>query len=299
MTATKSGIAKNGDLEIYFDAFGDPSKPALLLVSGLGSQCITYLDELCERFVEAGFYTIRYDNRDVGLSTKFSHVEPDFGAVITALQEGREPDVPYRLSEMATDGMAVLDHLGIEKAHVAGMSMGGMLVQTMAIEHPERLLSVTSIMSTTGDRNVGRATRQANELLLKPAGTTKQDAIERAIEGAQAWGSPEHFDADRIAEITGRSYDRAFFPDGVARQLMAINSSPDRTEALAATTTPMLVLHGDQDNLIDQSGGLRTAEVTPGAKLVILEGMGHDLPMAYWDRIVTLISDHAREAVRS
>ncbi len=296
MTAATTGTTTNGDVELYFEAFGDPADPTLLLVNGLGSQLINYPEELCGRFVDAGFFTIRYDNRDVGLSTKFADVTPDLGAVITALRAGETPDVPYLLSDMAADGVAVLDALGVDRAHVMGMSMGGMIVQTLAIEHADRLRSVTSIMSTTGDRSVGQASPEASELLFTPVGPERQDTIDRAILGAETYGSPDHIDREALAARAGAAYDRCFHPAGTGRQLMAINASGDRTELLASVTTPFLVIHGDQDRLIDMSGGVRTAEVVPGAELVILEGMGHDLPPAFWDRIVSRITDHAAKA---
>jgi pimeloyl-ACP methyl ester carboxylesterase len=290
------GRAANDGVELHYETFGLPGNPALLLVSGLGSQCLTFADDLCEKFVGAGFFTIRFDNRDVGLSTKFAEVRPDYGGVVAALRDGRDPSVPYLLSDMAADAVAVLDALGIEAAHVLGMSMGGMIAQTMAIEHPQRLLSLTSLMSTTGDRTVGRPSPEANELLFTPAGPTRQDAIDRAVVAARTYGSPAHVDPDRLAALHGAAYDRCFHPEGTARQLMAITASGDRTEALRSVRTPTLVLHGDQDRLVDVSGGVATADAIPGASLAILEGMGHDLVPAYWDRIVELVTQHAAVA---
>ncbi|QGG96841.1 alpha/beta fold hydrolase [Actinomarinicola tropica] len=295
----RTGRATNGPVELHYEAAGDPSDPALLMVSGLGSQCITFVDPLIERFVEAGFFTIRYDNRDVGLSSKFAEVRPDLGAVVAALKAGEEPPVPYLLSDMAADAAAVLDALEVEAAHVLGVSMGGMIVQTMAIERPERMLSLTSIMSTTGDRSVGRSTPEANALLMTPAGPSRDEAVERMILGARTYGSPDHIDEERLAEIAGAAYDRCFHPEGTARQLMAITASGDRTEKLRGVTVPALVIHGDQDNLIDVSGGVATADAIPGASLAVLEGMGHDLPPAYWDRLVDLVTEHAARAAGS
>jgi pimeloyl-ACP methyl ester carboxylesterase len=296
MTATTTGTATNGDVELYYETYGDPTQPALLLVNGLGSQLLNYPEELCQRFVAAGFFTIRYDNRDVGLSTKFADVTPDVGAVVAALRAGETPDVPYLLSDMADDALAVLDALGVDRAHILGVSMGGMIVQTAAIEHADRLISVTSIMSTTGDRSFGQASPEAGALLFTPVGPERQDTIDRAILGAETYGSPDHIDREALTARAGAAWDRCFHPAGTGRQLMAINASGDRTEKLASVTTPFLVIHGDQDRLIDMSGGVRTAEVVPGADLVVLEGMGHDLPPAYWDRIVSLVTDHAAKA---
>ncbi|MBK5221660.1 MAG: alpha/beta hydrolase [Acidimicrobiia bacterium] len=294
-TAT-SGTARNGEVELFYETFGDPADVPLLLVNGLGSQCTAYVDALCQEYVDAGFFAIRFDNRDVGLSTKFADVQPDLGKVVAAMRAGESPDVPYLLTDMAADGVAVLDALGIDRAHVFGVSMGGMIVQTMAIEHPERLISLTSVMSTSGDRTVGQASAEASKLLFTPAGPTRDDAIARAILGARTYGSPDHIDAEALAARAGAAYDRCFHPEGVGRQLMAINASGDRSAALESVTTPTLVIHGDQDRLIDMSGGVRTAELVPGAKLVVLKGMGHDHPPAYWDRIVELVTDHAAAA---
>ena len=293
---TTTGNARNGDVELYYETFGDRANPALLLVNGLGSQLLNYPAEMCERWADAGFFTIRFDNRDVGLSTKFADVTPDVGGVIAALRAGETPDVPYLLSDMADDAVAVLDELDIDAAHVLGVSMGGMIVQTLSIEHPDRLLSVTSVMSTTGDRSVGQASPEASALLFTPVGPERDDTIARAILGAETYGSPDHIDRDALAARAGAAWDRCFHPAGTGRQLMAINASGDRTEGLKGVEIPFLVIHGDQDRLIDMSGGVRTAEVVPGAELVVLDGMGHDLPPAYWDRIVSVVTDHAAKA---
>lgn len=290
------GTATNGTVELRYEHAGDPSDPTLLLISGLGSQLLSYDVGLVGRFVDAGFHTIRFDNRDVGLSTKFADVTPDLGGVVAALRAGEEPDVPYRLSDMAADATAVLDALDVDAAHVLGVSMGGMIAQTVAFEHPARVLSLTSVMSTTGDRSIGQSTPEANALLMTPAGPTRDDAVERMILGARTYGSPDHVDPERLTAYAGAAYDRCFHPEGTGRQLMAITASGDRTERLASIAVPTLVLHGDQDRLIDKSGGVATAEAVPGAKLAILEGMGHDLPPAYWDRIVELVTEHAAAA---
>lgn len=291
--------ARNGDVRIHVETFGDPADPCLLLVNGLGSQCIAYREEWCRRFVAAGFFTVRFDNRDVGLSTHLSHVAPDVAGVAAALAEGATPEVPYRLPDMALDAVAVLDVLGVERAHAMGLSMGGMIVQQLAIDHPGRLRSITSVMSSTGEADVGRASPEAQALLFGPPATDRAGAIARAVAGLHVWGSPDHLDDERAAAVAAEAYDRAFDPAGQARQLMAIMASPSRTEALGRVTVPALVLHGDQDRLIDPSGGRRTAEAIPGAAFVVLEGMGHDYPPAFWDRWVELVADHAHAADRA
>jgi pimeloyl-ACP methyl ester carboxylesterase len=288
--------ARNGDVTIHYETFGDPGDPCLLLVNGLGSQCITYRPEWCDRFVAEGFFVVRYDNRDVGLSTHFSDVVPDVPGALAALAERRRPEVPYLLPDMADDAVAVLDDLGVERAHVMGLSMGGMIVQQLAIDHPGRLRSLTSVMSTTGDPDVGGSSPEAQALLFGPPATERDAAIARAFAGLQVWGSPDHLDEARTAAITGEAYDRCFDPAGQARQLLAIMASPPRTEALRSVTVPALVLHGDQDRLVDISGGRRTADAIPDARFVVLEGMGHDYPPAFWDRWVELVAGHARAA---
>jgi pimeloyl-ACP methyl ester carboxylesterase len=284
--------AHNGSVDIYYETFGNPTAPALLMINGLGSQCINYSSEWCERFVARGFFVIRFDNRDVGLSTKFEEVTPDMGAVMSALRDGKDPDVAYHLADMATDALAVLDDLSIDRAHVMGVSMGGMIVQQLAIDHPERLLSMTSVMSTTGDPDVGRSTPEAFAILTGPPATDRASAIARQLEGGRTFGSPGHYDPDRLARQAGEAFDRGFYPPGVARQMIGVLASGTRSEGLRSVTVPALVLHGDADTLIDISGGRRTAECIPGARFEVMEGMGHDYPPAYWDRWVDLVADH-------
>lgn len=278
--------AHNGSVDIYYETFGDPSDPALLMVNGLGSQCINYTATWCERFVARGFFAIRFDNRDVGLSTKFADIQPDMAAAVEALREGNDPVVAYHLADMATDALAVLDDLGIDRAHVMGVSMGGMIVQQLAIDHPERLLSMTSVMSTTGDPDVGRSTPEAFAILTGPPATDRASAIARQLEGARTFGSPGHYDPDRLAQQAEEAFDRCFYPPGVARQMIGVLASGTRSEALRTVAVPALVLHGDADTLIDISGGRRTAECIPGARFEVMEGMGHDYPPAFWDRWV-------------
>jgi pimeloyl-ACP methyl ester carboxylesterase len=285
--------ARNGDVEIYYDTFGDPSDAALLLVNGLGSQCINFSEPWCEKFAAVGFFVIRFDNRDVGLSTKFAHVAPDLAGVAKARAEGREPAVPYTTSDMARDAIAVLDATGVARAHVMGLSMGGMIVQTMAIEHPDRLLSMTSVMSTTGDADVGQGTPEARRLLMAAPPTDRESYVARHLESIRTWGSPAHYDEDRLRANAGAAFDRCFQPEGQARQAMAIFSGSSRTAALRGVRVPTLVLHGSEDKLVDASGGRRTAEAIPGARFVLIDGMGHDYPPQLWDQIVQLVTQHA------
>lgn len=289
-------LAHNGSVEIYYETFGDPSDPALLLINGLGSQCINFDVEFCEMFVARGFFVIRFDNRDVGLSTKFNLVLPDLFAVLDAVKDGFEPKVAYRLSDMADDALAVLDALDVERAHVAGWSIGGMVAQQLAIDHPDRLLSMTSNMSTTGDPDVGQASAEALGIILGPSDVDRTSIIQRRLDLERVIGSRAHFDPERIVKQTGDAFDRCFNLAGVARQLCAAAASGSRTAQLRDVTVPTLVMHGDVDNLIDISGGVRTAESVPGARFVVLEGMGHDLSLFYWDQLVDEITTHAEAA---
>lgn len=266
-------MCRSGDLEIHVETFGNPELPTLILINGLGNQCIHYRSELCERFVDAGFHVVRFDNRDVGLSS-----------------DG--PD-GYGLADMADDVVAVLDHLGVEKAHVFGVSLGGMIAQTVAIEHPARVSSLISVMSTTGDPDVGRPTAAAKTLLLTPGAADRAGAIAAHLAGQRVWGSPGHVDEDLQARLAGEAFDRACRPIGVTRQYHAARRDGSRSERLSRLSVPTLVIHGTADTLIDASGGRRTAEVIPGARLVLIDGMGHDYPEFFWPRLVGATAAHA------
>lgn len=287
------------DIEIYHEEFGDRSDPTLLLVNGLGSQSIAYDPAYCAKLVAAGFHVIRYDNRDVGLSTHLGG-EPvtDMLEAFAAVVAGGEVHAPYTLSDMAADGMALLEALGIERAHVAGSSMGGMIVQTMAIEHPERVSSVTSVMSTTGEVGFGMPDPdclQALGSIMAPGGT-REDSIEAGVALARVIGTAEEFDPDAERRRAAAAYDRAYDPHGVTRQMLAILGSGDRAAGLKELEVPAMVLHGDADRLVDISGGHRTADLVPDAEFRRMDGMGHDLPPAYWDRAVEAIAAVASRA---
>jgi pimeloyl-ACP methyl ester carboxylesterase len=247
----------------------------LLLVNGLGSQCINFKVEFCQKFVDRRYRLIRFDNRDVGLS---SH-----------LKGGPK----YTVDDMADDGFAVLDAVGTDVAHIAGWSMGGMIVQAMAIKHPARILSMTSVMSAPGPM-LGERDPDVMAAFTAPPATTRDEAAERHLTGLRAWGSPACFDVDRITGDAHAAYDRCWDPEGRARQAMAVISSPSREAALGSLTVPTLVVHGDADRLVPLEAGRATAAAVPGARLEVVEGMGHDYPPQYWDRMVDLIASHAR-----
>jgi pimeloyl-ACP methyl ester carboxylesterase len=272
-------MAFNGNCEIYYESFGKPTDPTLLLVNGLGSQCINYHEDWCEMFVARGLRVVRYDNRDVGLSSMFD-----------AAPLGQHGEA-YTISDMAADGIAVLDAIGVERAHVMGLSMGGMIVQVMAIEHATRLLSMTSVMSRTGEAGYGDSTPEAFALLTAPPATDRDSYIAASIAGLHVWGSPEFADEARWTRDAARAFDRRFHPSGTRRQFMGIGASPPRADRLRGVTTPSLVMHGDCDTLIDISGGRRTAELIPGARFETIEGMGHDYPPQLWNHWVDVVSE--------
>jgi pimeloyl-ACP methyl ester carboxylesterase len=285
-------------IEIEYEAFGSPEDPALLLVMGFTAQLIAWDDELCELLADRGRYVIRFDNRDCGLSTHLDGAGADPMAVLQAELNGTEaPPVPYDLSDMANDAVGLLDALGIEAAHVMGASMGGMIVQTMAIEHPDRCLSVVSVMSTPGVR-LGPPTQEAMEVLLSPP-PKERAAYIAAAERSSVWASKRYVDVDRLKERAAAAYDRAFYPEGAPRQLAAIYASGDRTDALAKVEVPVLVIHGRDDTLISPPGGHATAEAVPAANLLLLADMGHDLPSALWPIIVDAVISHTSHAVRT
>ena len=273
--------AHNGNCTIYYETFGNPDDPALLLVNGLGSQCINYPEAWCEMFAAAGLFVIRFDNRDMGLSTHFTDAPVGAGGEC------------YTLSDMAADGIAVLDDLGIIAAHVMGLSMGGMIAQTMAIEHPACVLTLTSVMSSSGEPEFGPPTPRALALLTGPQATDEASYIQGWIDGLEEWGSPEFFDRDRWTADAKRAYARCFDPAGTTRQFMGVRASGDRVDGLRALDVATLVIHGDQDHLIGPDAGRRVAELVPGARFELIEGMGHDYPPQLWERWVGLVTTHA------
>lgn len=298
MTAMPTA-ACNG-IDLAYETMGDPSDPTLLLVMGLGGQLVSWDDELCRRFVDQGRHVVRFDNRDAGLSTWIDSGDLDLGGALLAAFGGEAVPAPYLVSDMAADAAALLDHLGVVSADVLGVSMGGMIAQALAIEHPERVRTLTSIMSTTGERHVGQPDPEAAALLMAPRPTDRDAALDQAVETWRVIGSPAHFDPARARARAATELDRAVNPSGIVRQLIAIISSGSRADGLAALDVPTLVVHGRQDRLVHVSGGLRTAELVPGAELLVLEDMGHDLPPALWpavtDAVATLTDRAARPA---
>ena len=285
--------ARAGDIELAYETIGNPDDPALLLVMGLGMQLIGWDLELCEQLASRGFRVIRFDNRDTGHSTKVQAKVPN----IVRAAAGARVNAPYLLTDMAADSFGLLDHLGVERAHVMGASMGGMIAQTMAIDRPERVASLVSIMSTTGQRRVGFPKLRALSVLLRRAPDTREAYIEHFVGVFRRIGSPG-FEADeaRVREQAAASFDRGVHPAGTGRQLAAVLASGDRTAQLRELRVPTVVIHGRADPLIPFRGGVATARAIPNAELVPIPGMGHDLPRPIWPQVVDAVVANARRA---
>jgi len=288
-------LAPANGIEIAYQEVGDPSAEPLLLVMGLATQMLGWDEELCGMLAERGFRVVRFDNRDIGHSTMLD------SAGVPSRRDlflGRRASAAYLLSDMAADAIGLMEHLEISSAHVAGVSMGGMIGQTLAIEHPERVRSLVSIMSTTGSRRVGMPTLKAFGLMMAKAPRTREEYVERAVRMfGTVIGSPAYpTDPERLREIAGRMYDRSHNPRGILRQMHAITASGDRTPALRRLRLPAAVIHGSRDPLVRPSGGRATARAIPGARLRLIEGMGHDLPRELWP---TFVDDIAATAARA
>lgn len=290
-------VHANG-IDIFYEAHGDPANPPLLLIMGLGAQLTLWPIELVEALVARGYYVIRHDNRDIGLSTKFTeHGVPNVRRVALMRLLGLRPRLPYRLTEMAADAVALLDALGIERAHVVGASMGGMIAQLVAIGYPDRVRSLTSIMSTTGNRRLPPARPEALAALLTPPppNATLEQIVPHVTKVARAIGSPAYpADTARLQERIERDYRRSFHPTGPGRQLAAILDDGDRRKRLKGVTAPTLVIHGIDDPLVPVEGGRDTAAAIPGARLHEIEGMGHDLPLELVEEVADAIAGIAR-----
>jgi pimeloyl-ACP methyl ester carboxylesterase len=278
-----------GDIDIAYQRVGNSQGPVALLIMGLGGQCIHWPDGFCNALVNHGLQVIRFDNRDSGLSTHMTLApRPDVPAALA----GDLSSASYTLSDMAADTVGLLDVLGVEKAHVVGASMGGQIAQTMAIEFPERVRSLTSMMSTTGNLSVGQSSPEVlRELFSGPPAITREAVIMRSVRASQIIGSPGYpSDEDRIAATSGRAFDRSYDPTGLARQAVATIASGDRTERLRKLQVPTLVIHGLADRMCDVSGGQATAESIPGAELVLINDMGHNLPLGLRPHLAELIA---------
>mgnify|MGYP003344413174 CR=1 FL=1 len=278
-------------IEVEFDTFGSATNPALLLIMGFGAQMVAWDAEFVQMLADRGLFVIRFDNRDCGLTTKLDGVEVDAGAVVAAaLTEQPMPPVPYTLSDMAADAVGLLDHLGIAKAHIMGASMGGMIAQVFAIEHPTRTASLISVMSMPGEPETMQSAPEAMNALMSIPPSDRAGYIEHSLV-YQAFQSKKYRSDELSRKNAARDFDRSFYPQGSPRQMAAIYASGRRTEALAALRVPTLVLHGNDDTLISPVAAKRTAEIIPGAQLVMVDDMGHDIPQPLWPLVVDTITN--------
>jgi pimeloyl-ACP methyl ester carboxylesterase len=291
-----SGVQHTPDrdgVRLAYETSGPADGMPLLLVHGLATQMLFWHEDLLTDLADRGFFVVRFDNRDIGLSTHLHDAPPpDVMAALT----GDTSSASYRLEDMADDAAGLLDHLGIDKAHVLGVSMGGMIAQTIAIDHPDRVVSLTSVMSTPTPR-IGAPTQAAAAVLLAAPATGRDEAIERAVATYQVIGSPGYpLDEPWLREVAGAAYDRSYDPMGVGRQLLAIHASGDRTPRLRQLRVPTLVVHGEDDPLVQVAGGKATAEAVPDSTLLLIPRMGHNLPRELWPTILDAFTEHARGA---
>lgn len=291
-------LAEVNGIQLKYETFGDKSNPAFLLIMGLGTQMIYWDAAYCQQLADRGFYVIRYDNRDVGLSTKLGeHGVPNVPQMMMEAIMGQpiSVSVPYTLDHMADDAVGLLDYLGIDQAHLCGISMGGMIAQTVAFRYPERVLSLTSIMSSTGARGLPNATPEAMATLSMSSPSNREGYVENAL---KVWkiiaGSGFPFEEDRVRALAGEAFDRCFYPEGFHRHLAAILAHGDRTERLKQIKAPTLVIHGTEDPLVPFGHGEATAKAIAHAEFMPIEGMGHIQPMPTWAQIHDALERLAR-----
>ncbi|MCI0776678.1 MAG: alpha/beta hydrolase [Chloroflexi bacterium] len=289
-------IRVNG-ISLEYEEFGEQSATPLLLIMGLGAQMVRWPEAFYQQLAGRGFRVIRYDNRDVGLSTKFHEQCPDPGPLLGDVIQGKSVDLPYTLDDMADDAAGLLQALGIPAAHVVGASLGGYIAQLFAIHHPRQMLTLTSIMSSTGDPDLPQPEPETMALLAKPVPAEREARVQQSIETSRALNGPGFaFDEARSRAMVELSLDRDPDPTGGGRQMLAIVSSGSRREALGNVKAPTLVIHGDADPLVPIAGGYATAEAIPGAKMLVIEGMGHSQPEGAWPLIIDSIVELAQSS---
>jgi pimeloyl-ACP methyl ester carboxylesterase len=291
-------IASLDNVKIEYEAFGSATDPTIILIAGFGAQLISWADGFCRQLADTGRHVVRFDNRDCGLSTKFHEHPVDFGAVVGAASAGDLDTVkaltPYTLCHMADDVAGLLDALEAPEAHIVGASMGGMIAQLVAIRHPSRVASLTSMMSSTGEANYGESTPEASAALLSPASEGKAAHVASAVASARIWGSRKHFDEEATAALADASFERSSCPAGISRQLGALLATGSIAQDLQKLEVPTLVVHGLDDTLITPSGGERTAQLIKGSKLLLVPDMGHDRPEPLWPLLCDAVIEHTR-----
>ncbi len=289
------GSDEPGSVELHYECFGREEDPTLVLVMGLGVQMIFWEDRFCAALAERGHRVVRFDNRDVGLSSKLDALgSPDVAEIRGRAANGQPLRAPYSLDDMADDVAGLLDFLGVDAAHVVGASMGGMVAQLVALRHPARVRGLVSIMSSTGDPDLPGPDPEAAAMLAQPLPPGRQAYVERGLRNARICHGPEThfpFESERVRRRAERAYERGIHPPGYLRQLLAIMTAPPRSEALRRLQLPALVIHGNQDPLVPVACGIATAKAIPDARLEIVEGMGHDLPTGAWPRIIDAICE--------
>ncbi|MCJ7663506.1 MAG: alpha/beta fold hydrolase [Desulfobacterales bacterium] len=289
--------ARANGIDIAYETFGSAGMRPLILIMGIGSQMVSWPTEFCEKLAATGHFVVRFDNRDVGLTTKLEHAGiPNIWEVLAAIQAGSQVDVPYRLSDMAADTVGLMDSLHLAKAHICGLSMGGMIAQTIAIEHQHRVLSLISMESTTGEPGLPSAKPEVGGVLLKPPPEEREAYIQFMLEVFRLFaGDSDKYDEATQREISALSYDRSFYPAGFARQFAAIVASGSRRKALASVRVPTLVIHGANDTLFPREHGKDTADAIAGAQFLLIKGLGHGTAYpGLWDEIVAAIAAHTK-----
>ena len=287
-------------IRIEYEEFGEKDATPLLLIMGLGAQMVMWHEAFCGQLADRGFRVIRYDNRDVGLSTKFIEQCPDPGPLLGDVLQGKDINLPYTLVDMADDAAGLLEALGIPAAHVVGASMGGAIAQLFAIHHPRQMLTMTSIMSSTGNPDLPQPEPEVMALLVQPVPDEREAQVQQSLDARRALSGPGfEFDEAHFRERVELALDRDPDRTGQGRQMLAIFSAGSSKEALANVKVPALVIHGDADPLVPIAGGYDTAEAIPGAKMLVIEGMGHGLPEGAWPRLIDSIVELAEEAAVS
>jgi len=279
--------ANVNNIEIEYDTIGDQNSKPLLLIAGLGSQMLAWSDEICETLSNRGFFVIRFDNRDVGLSTKFKDAGmPNFLEINAAYASGEMPEVPYTLDDMASDAIGILDALNIDKAHVCGASMGGMIAQVLAYRHPSRILSLTTIISTTGNPDLPQAKPEIMAQFFAPVPSERKAYIEEMVKRDSLIHGTFAFDADQGRDYRTKEFDRCYYPEGIARQLAAMAIPGNIKPKISAIQAPTLVIQGKEDPFNSVEAGKEIATTIPGAELLILDGMGHSFPRELMPHII-------------